>query len=1000
MKKKRTNENLRRVCTALLCLCTGWSVFAQDARNIGGVIVDEHNETVVGATVLVKGSMTGTISKFDGTFTLEVPENATLVVSYVGYITQEIPVSGVSDLRIVLKENAQVLDDLVVIGYGSVKKDDLTGSVTAIGEKDFRKGTTATPAELISGKVAGVQIISNGGQAGAGSRIRIRGGASLNAGNDPLIVIDGVPVDNGDILGASNSLNVSNPLSTINPNDIESMNILKDASATAIYGSRASNGVILITTKKGVKGQTLRVAASSQNSVAIVAQRIDVMSADEFREAVRSNPFTDQRYIDMLGTANTDWQKEIFRAAFTTDNNLNVSGSVKNLPFRVSAGVISQDGILKTDNMKRTTASINISPSLWDNHLNISLNLKGSFSHIQFGNKDAIGAALRMDPTKPVTADGFDNFNGFWTWMDGNTGNPNALASKNPVALLRGKNDKADILRSIGNVQFDYKMHFLPELRANLNLGYDVSEGDGKIAVQPWSSDKYIQGGERSKYQQNKQNLLLEFYLNYLAAIATDHRLEVMAGYTYQDRQTTKHEYAITDFSGSNEVIAAPAFPKFTMQNTLVSFYGRINYNMKERYLLTATLRRDGSSRFGADNRWGLFPSIALAWRISEENFAKSFENLSSLKLRVGYGVTGQQDGIGDYDHIARYDYSDPTAQVQFGNNFYQLWRPAGYAPDRKWEQTATTNAGLDWGFAGNRISGSVDYYYKHTTDLLNEVPLPMGSNFTNKIVKNIGSLDNQGIEINLNVVALDTEKLGLNIGFNLTHNRTKITKLSMNDGPDTDYVGAPVGGITGGTGNTVQIHSVGHAPSMFYLYKQLYAPDGMPIEGAYADLSDDGVINEKDLYRYKSPEPDVFMGFNFNFRYMQWTLSSSLRASIGNYMYNNVFSDAGNYSQVLNPNNNLLNTVTDIRNTGFFNRELLSDYYVSNASFLKMDYVSLSYDFDKLIKKVNIRATFTVQNVFVVTKYEGIDPEIAGGIDNNFYPNPRTFGIGINIGF
>jgi iron complex outermembrane receptor protein len=968
---------------------------------VQGTVIDTYGEPIIGATVAVKGTTSAVITDIDGKFSLQAPSaDAIVVVTYVGYKPDERPAQAAQGATIVLEEDRMLLEEVVVIGYGQVRKKDLTGSITTVGERDFRQGVVRAPGELLTGKVAGVQIISNGGRAGDGTRIRIRGGASLNASNDPLIVVDGMPLDNGGISGAANAL------ATINPNDVESMTVLKDASATAIYGSRASNGVILITTKKGeaggeasATGGGLGLSVSSQNSIATIARKVDLLSADEFRSAVTNYYRTEQRFIDLLGAASTNWQDEIFRTAFTSDNNVSFSGAMKNLPYRVSAGFLSQDGTLKTDNMQRTTVGINLAPSLLDNHLNITLNLKGSYAHSRFGNGDAIGAAIRMDPTKPVTADGFDQFNGYWTWMEGNTAMPNTLATKNPVALLYGVDDQADVLRSIGNVQLDYKMHFLPELRANLNVGYDMSQGKGDKITQLWSPDKYAQGGEKTQFKQQKQNLLFEFYLNYTKDFNSNNRLEIMAGHTYQDWKTTDHNYVTTDFYGS-PLTDPPSFPTYVNQNTLVSFYGRLNYTLFNRYLLTATIRTDGSSRFSKENRWGVFPSAALAWRISDEGFLKDVEALSNLKLRVGYGVTGQQEGIGNYDHIARYDYSDPTAQVQFGDQWYYLWRPAGYDATRRWEQTATTNIGVDFGFFKNRFSGSVEYYNKHTTDLLNTVPLPMGSNFTNQITRNIGSLDNQGVEANFNVAAIDSRDIALNLGFNITYNKTEITKLSLNDSPASDYVGAQIGGISGGTGNTIQIHSVGYAPYTFYVYKQIYDQAGKPVEGVYADLNGDGIVNEKDLYHYKSAEPDVYMGFSADFRYKQFTVATALRASIGNYMYNNVYSDIGNFSQTLNPNNFLMNTVHDATYTNFFDRQLLSDYYVQNASFLKMDYLTLGYNFGKIAGIANLNVGFTVQNVFTITKYDGIDPEIAGGIDNNFYPNPRTFMLGINLNF
>ncbi len=960
---------------------------------IKGQVLDEFKEPIIGANVIVQGTTIGVITDLDGNFQFDsLALNSVIQISYIGYVTQDVTYTGQQFIRVDLREDTQLLDEVIVVGYGTMKKDDLTGSITAIGEKDFNKGIATSPAELISGKIAGVQITSNGGRAGAGSRIRIRGGASLSASNDPLIVLDGVPLDVSGISGSSDVL------STINPDDIESMNILKDASATAIYGSRASNGVIIITTKKGQKGQKLKVNVSTQNSISTIARKVDIMDANTFREAVTTNPFTTQEYLDYIGTADTDWQNEIYRKAFTTDNNLNVSGSIgKNLPFRISGGFMSNDGILKTDNMKRGTGAISLSPTFFDDHLSVNVNVKGTYTDSYFGNGDAIGAAIRMDPTQPVRAPGYDNFNGYYTWMSGNSGLPNTLATYNPVALLNSKEDKGEVMRSIGNIQLDYKLHFLPELRANLNLGYDISKGKGDVVTEKWAPNKYTQGGEHSRYEQDKRNLLLEFYLNY-AKDFSNSRLEVMGGYTYQDWKKTDHNFNVTNYDG-DYIVNEPTYPQYVNQNTLISFFGRLNYNLMEKYLLTATIRYDGSSRFSEDNRWGTFPSVALAWRMSEEGFLKDIEHLSNLKLRLGYGLTGQQE-IGNYEYLARYALSDLTAQYQLGDTFYQGWRPSGYDKDRKWEETATTNIGLDFGFFNNRFSGSIDYYHKNTKHLLNNIDLPMGSNFTNMIVKNIGSMMNNGYEISVNVVAIDTKDLQWDLGFNLSHNYSKITKLTLNDASGSDYVGVATGGISGGSGVLVQIHSVGHAPNTFYLYKQLYYDDGTPIEGAFADLNGDETINEKDKYFVHVPEPDVIMGFNTSLRWGKWTASTSLRANIGNYVYNNVYSDLGNYSQVLNPNNFLMNTVNDIKNTQFYNRNLLSDYYLSNASFLKMDYINVGYNFGRIANMLDLALNLSVQNVFTITKYEGIDPEISGGIDNNFYPNPRIYSLGLNLNF
>jgi iron complex outermembrane receptor protein len=999
MKMKDLFFKKRGFCLLMTVLLFSTGGFAQNIT-VKGVVVDVNNESLIGANVVEKGTINGISTDIEGNFTLSVPQGATLVISYIGYVTQE--VAATASMRIVLREDAEMLQEVVVIGYGSAKKDDLTGSVMAINEKDFQKGLVTNPSSLISGKVAGVQITSNGGRAGGGNQIRIRGGASLNASNDPLIVIDGVPVANGEIKG------VSNPLSTINPNDIESMNILKDASATAIYGSRASNGVIIITTKKGAAGQKLKINLSTQNSIATIARRVDVLSADQFRKAVTEQAgkiATGQNYLNLLGDANTDWQDEIFHSAFTTDNNLSISGAAGKIPYRVSVGLISQDGILKTDNMKRTTGTVNLSPKFLDDNLSVNVNLKGTYTNSRFGNSDAIGAALRMDPTKPVTADGFEKYNGYWQWVDGN-GNYNTMATKNPVSLLYGKDDQSDVFRSLGNIQLDYKMPFLPDLRANLNLGYDISKGKGDVITQGWSPAEYPRG-RKTQFDQKKQNLLLEFYLNYTKRLNEANRIEVMGGYTWQDWKTENK--AFDELYLDNNEVAREAGIIIPPHNRLVSFYGRLNYNLMEKYLLTATVRRDGSSRFSPENRWGTFPSVALAWRIKQEEFLQNIDVLSNLKLRLGWGVTGQQELNSDFGWLPVYELSDPTAQIQFGDKFYPGWRPNGYDSNRKWEQTTTKNIGLDWGFVNNRVYGSIDYYQKHTIDLLNEVPLPAGSNFTPYIVRNIGSMDNWGTEGSIGIVALDNKDMHWDLGFNITYNKTKIDRLSLNDGPESDYEGAMVGGISGGTGNTVQIHKVGYAPNTFYVYKQLYDQAGNPIEGAYADLNGDGKWNDQDLYLYQKPAPDVYMGFNTNFIWKRWSLATALRSNIGNYVYNNVNSDMGNYSQTLNPNNFLMNNVINGLNTNFYSRQLLSDYYIQNASFLKMDYLQLGYDFGQIFSgQAHLRANFTIQNVFTCTKYDGIDPEMLSGtdavtppgIDNNFYPNPRTYSLGLSLNF
>lgn len=973
---------------------------------VNGVVVDSKQEPLIGVSVSVKETAKGTVTDIDGRFSINVEPGATLVFSYIGYLPQEIRATSKSDLKIVMSDDTNVLDEMVVIGYGTAKKKDLTGAISAIGEKDFAKGITTSPSQLLSGKVAGVQITSNGGRAGGGSRIRIRGGASLNASNDPLIVVDGVPISSG-LSGSSDAL------SMINPNDIESMNILKDASATAIYGSRASNGVVIITTKKGSgKGMTINV--SSNNSLSFNSKKVDLLSADQYRDFV--NTYGNDRQKSMLGQASTDWQDEIYRTAFTTDNNLSIRGTAGSLPYYTSISYLDNSGILKKDNIKRTTLTVNLSPKFFQDHLSVNVNLKGTIGSSSFGNSDAIGSALRMDPTQPVKAGGYDMFNGYWAWMaDPNnfSAGPSSLATKNPVALLESKSDKGDSYRSIGNAQFDYKFHFLPELKANVNIGYDIAQGKGKVSVPEWAPQDYTSGGarpdaegggfypggSRSRYDQNKRNLLFESYLNYNKTFdAIKSNIDVMAGYSYQDWKTTDKLYPKTTYSGS-KVLEEPQFAETINQNTLLSYFGRFNYTLMDRYMLTTTIRRDGSSRFSKNNRWGTFPSVALAWRINEESFMKNFEQLYALKLRLGIGKTGQQE-VDNYGYIASFSPSNSGAFYQFGDQFYSLWRPDAFDPNRRWESTTTYNAGIDYGFFGNRFSGSVDVYMKKTKDLLNTVPLAIGENNTNQITKNIGKMENKGVEFTINVVPIDSKDFTWDMSFNATYNYSEITKLTINDkDPRNDYV-LLTGGIAGGTGTNVQRHAVGYAPGTFYLYKQLYDQNGNPIDGAYADLNGDGIIDEGDRYLSKRPEPRWFLGFSTNFRYDKLSLSTSLRSNLDNYVYNNIYSNSGNMSQALQ-NDFLQNAPTNILATKFNKQNLLSDYYIQNASFLKMDYVTLSYELPSFCKGINkFTTSFTVQNVFTITKYKGVDPEIAGGIDNNFYPNPRTFILGLNLNF
>ena len=974
-------------------------------RTVTGKVTDSKTGIALqSVSVIVKGTTIGTQTAADGTFRLTVPAGATtLVISNVGYTDRELKI-GNGPLSIALEQSDKSLGEIVVIGYGSSKKKDLTGSVVSITAKDFNKGSITSPDQLITGKVAGVQITSNGGAPGSGSTIRIRGGASLNASNDPLIVIDGVPLSNSGISGASNAL------ALINPNDIESFNILKDASATAIYGARGSNGVIIITTKKGTGGIP-KFTFSSQLSAYGHGKKVDVLSADQFRTFVNANGNTTQKAL--LGTASTDWQNQIYKTAIGEDNNLSMTGSLKNMPYRVSLGFLNQDGILKTGNLQRTTLALNAVPKLFNDHLTINLSLLGTYSKSRFANEGAIGAAVNFDPTQPVYS-GSSRFGGYWEWLDPTSiSGLKGLSPKNPLGLLMMRDDRSTVQRSVGSAQFDYKLHFFPDLHAKVNLSYDVSSGTGTVKVPDSAASAYnrfadangkLKSGQNTQYKQNITNTFLQAYLNYVKDIKSiDSRIDVMAGYEYNDYLTTNYNYADYSYDGTKRPNSDPNFALDKPENTIISYFGRLNYAYKDRYLLTATFRRDGSSRFSPAYRWGNFPSAALGWKIKEESFLKNVSAVSDLKLRVGYGVTGQQDGIGNYDYISYYDKSTTTAQYQLGNTFYQMYRPGGYYTNRKWEQTATSNIAIDYGFLNNRITGTVEYYFKKTKDLLNLITQPAGTNFSNQIVANIGNMENRGLEFTVNLVPVRKKELEWNVGFNITYNKNKITKLTVSDDPN--YPGSLTGGISGGTGNTILINSVGYPRGSFYVFQQVYDKSGHPIDNLFADRNRDGMITDKDLYRYKSSDPTVFMGFNTNVTYKKWNAGLVMRANLGNYLYNNVASSTGTQRNILNPLNFLSNGSSDVLYTNFSgngSQYYLSDYYVQNASFLRMDNIYAGYNFGKVFNnsKANLRAGVNVQNAFLITKYKGTDPEINGGIDNNFYPRPRTFVLSVNLDF
>lgn len=795
---KQTNASLRWVLALVLLIIGGsWGATNTWAQKVKahGVVKDATGEPLIGVAIKVlEEEGKGTVTNFDGEFNIEVERSATLRFSYVGFTPQDISLKDATfPLNVVLKEDQETLGELVVIGYGAVEKKDLTGSITAIGSDDFKKGLISTPDQLISGKVAGVQIVSGGGSPGAGSKIRIRGGASLNASNDPLIVIDGVPLEGSTLPGAPS------PLSSINPADIESMNILKDASATAIYGSRASNGVIIITTKRGKLGQPLQIHASTRFSVSTPKKYVDVLTGNEVRQLVQQ--YGTESHKEGVGTESTDWQRAIFQNAFGTDNNVSISGATSWLPYRVSVGYYNENGILRTDHMQRLTGDLSLNPRFFDGNLAVDLNVKASRTNNRYADRGAIGAALSMDPTHPVTSDDpfYAPFGGYWFYHSINDAGlviPTSLANINPLALLNDREDEGVANRIISNINIGYQMPFIEGLRANLNIAYDygASGGNNYVPVHSivaYTNQKVGKGGVNNIYQQEKVNKLLDFYLNYKTEVESiQSSFDVMAGYSYQDWKTTVHNFS--DMTAGGIEYNLPAFPLDYPQNTLVSFYGRLNYSLMGRYLLTATVRADGSSRFAPENRWGIFPSFAFAWRAKDEAFLQDIDVLSDLKLRLGYGVTGQQDGIANYSYQGVYALSGNQSKYLFGDTWYNMYKPLAYDADIKWEQTATSNIGVDFAFLDHRITGSLDVYHKETKDLLNETPIPAGANFSNRLLTNVGEITNDGVELTLAFVPIETTDWRWSIDFNTTWNRTRIKRL--NQANDPTFQGVPTG--------------------------------------------------------------------------------------------------------------------------------------------------------------------------------------------------------------
>lgn len=1020
MKKQVKFPNALRTATLSAGLFLSASAFAQQVV-VKGNVVDETGEPVIGASVKVVGGTLGTVTDIDGNFTLNADKKSTIEVTYIGY--EPVKMQAGQNLTIHLKNTSSTLNEVVVIGYGAVKKSDLTGSVTALKPDSKNKGLVVNAQDMLSGKVAGVNVTSNSGEPGVGTQIRIRGGSSLNASNDPLIVIDGVPMDNNKVGNTG-----SNLLSTINPQDIESFNVLKDASATAIYGSRGSNGVIIITTKKGHKGQKPEVSYSGSVSVSQKKKTYDMMNGDQYRAYVKSLFNENDDAVKALGTANTDWQDLIYRTAVSHDHNVTVAGSAgKFLPYRVSVGYTSQQGILKNSDYNRYTAAVNLNPSLLNDHLNLNLNAKGMFSKAKKADTGAIGNAVSFDPTQSpynftsqrdialLEANGgvqqtLNNFGGYFNWLTSASAYNNAQwpftrfndAPANPLAQLELGGNVEKVRSFIGSADIDYKVHGFEDLRLHMTLGAEIAKGTVD-ETQPTSYPTTLYYGGITDNENFKRNLLLSAYAQYYKDFSKNHHFDIMGGYEYQHfyfdyNNSWMQYYPESDAQAGNVFKDTKDIDKY--ENFLVSFFGRANYTLMNRYFFTATVRDDGSSRF--KDHWGLFPSFAFAWRMKDENNLKDIKWLSDLKFRAGYGVTGQQEGISNYLWFKQYKKGQNYGQYPIIGDG-TIYTPLYYNDKLKWEKTTTYNLGLDFGIC-NRLTGSIDWYVRNTTDLINSAPVAALAGSADKGIQNIGSMRNTGVELSLNYVAVNTKDWYWTMNYNLTYNRNRITDLNgVSDTGDPVTTGDNIDNV-----NKVLAYQTGYAANSFYVYEQMYDKNGKPIEGAVVDRNGDGVISNADKYLYKQVAAPVTMGFSTRVEWKNFDLGFSLRANLGNYVFNN-FEQGKRLkttSSVWCQNAYLANR--PVNTLGWDSDALeskLSDYFVQNASFLKMDNITLGYSFNRLFKSgswkgISGRVYASCSNVFTITNYKGIDPEVYNGIDNNIYPRPITFQFGLNLTF
>ena len=991
-------KQLLKIC--MMLILTGLSVSSIAQTSVSGVVTDSKDGTPVeGVTVTVKGTKAAVKTNASGGYTISVPSSSSvLVFSSVNFGSQQLTASSAVLNATLVQTNTQ-LQDVVVVAYGTKKKGDLTGAVTSVSAKDFQKGNIASSEQLLQGKVAGLQITSGGGSAGGGSRVRIRSGASLSASNDPLIVIDGVPVE-GNGIGGNDNL-----LATINPNDIESMSVLKDASATALYGSRASNGVIIITTKKGSKGK-IKFNFNTQLSSGAVVKKVDVLTGDEIRSIVNADAIKSgsNTYKNLLGSGNTDWQSLIYQNAIGNDNNLSASGTVQKIPFRASLGYSNQNGIIKTDKFSRISTALNLSPKFLNDDLSVNVNFK--FSNVARNKVDGgvVGAAASFDPTQVNNPINKNKFGNNFEWIN-SAGIPistnGGSVQTNPLSLIDYKNDRAKTNRIITNLQLDYKLPFFPDLHAQINVGVDKTSLSGNFKADSVLVSEYFPSrrGKSSHYEQSKQNSLIDlslFYTKEIKSIKT--KVDALLLHSFQSFVTNEKTFA--DYATGKDTLLsrnAVTNPTNKIENAIESYVARTNFTINSKYLITASIRRDASSKFSKENRVGYFPAVALAWKMKDE-FFKNTNAVSDLKLRIGWGVTGNQDGIGNYDYLARYSNSgNAGAAYQFGNTFYSYLRPQAYNADVKWETTTTTNAGLDFGFLNNRISGSVDVYQKKTNDLLLVAQAAPGANFNTELLANVGNLTSKGVEFTLNTSPIKKKDLTWDFGFNIAYSNVEVTNTINYDIPN--YQGIATSGV-----NDTKVGRlfVGKSPYVFYLAKQIYDANGKPIENSYDDLNRDGDANN-DFYFYKKPAADVNVGLNTQVAYKKFSLGLAGHASIGNYLYNQYNAVNARLRDIKNPLNFIGNVGRDYLNTSFSNARYESDYFIENASFFRLDNINLGYNFGSILKnKANLRISGSVQNVFVITKYTGLDPENSSdqGLDNNIYPRPRVISLGASIDF